>query len=128
MTHAVPHNVLMLAEEISKRKDRMVELDLEMTGDQLDGEEGRAMYAAMQDEFNALQLLVRSNEVRLRDALRKFAARETSDDGSAQVKNSVGFEDPPKDGDPPYSTSREEQVDESVQNAAQSEDAGRSSG
>jgi hypothetical protein len=85
-------------------------------------------HVAMQDEFNALQLLVRSNEVRLRDALRKFAAKETSDDRSAQVKNSVGFEDPLKDGDPPDSTSSEEQVDESVQNAAQSEDAGRSSG
>lgn len=49
------------------------------------------------------------------------------DDESARVKNSVAFEDPQKDGDPPDGL-LDGQGDESLQNAAQSDDAGRGSG
>jgi hypothetical protein len=73
------------------------------------------VYKDLEKEYNSLQLLKKSNEVRLRDALRKLlaeqlpAAQDKDDDASAHVKNSVAFED------------------EAMQDNAQSEDGGRSS-
>ena len=77
-------------------------------------------------EYESIQLLLKSNEVRLRDALRKLlatqlsAAQDKVDDSSAHVQNSVAFQDEAnQDG---------ALQDEAMQDTAQSDDAGRDSG
>jgi hypothetical protein len=62
------------------------------------GTEFESMYAPLEEEWNSLQLLKKSNEVRLWDALRKLLAstKDNVDDASAHVQNSVAFKDEAK--------------------------------
>ena len=85
------------------------------------------MYRSLKQEYESLQLLKKSNEVRLRDALRKLLAAQLSavqdndDESSAHVQNSVAFQDEEAKQDGALQ-------DEVMQDTAQSDDAGRSSG
>jgi hypothetical protein len=115
----VTSKILRLAEKYRMRRDREMQVEYEMmelVDPETAEEEGYGeVYKDLEKEYNSLQLLKKSNEVRLRDALRKLlaeqlpAAQDKDDDASAHVKNSVAFED------------------EAMQDNAQSEDGGRSS-
>jgi hypothetical protein len=128
----VTNEVMKLAKKYRKRRDREQQLDFEMNKliDPETHEPGTdydMMYRSLEQEYESLQLLKKSNEVRLRDALRKLLAAQLSavqdndDNSSAHVQNSVAFQDEEAKQDGALQ-------DEVMQDTAQSDDAGRSSG
>ena len=127
----VTNEVLKLSKKYSKRRDRVHQLDFEMN-ELIDpethepGTEYDMMYRSLEQEYESIQLLLKSNEVRLRDALRKLlatqlsAAQDKVDDASAHVQNSVAFQEEAKQDGALQC--------EAMQDTVQSDDVGRSSG
>jgi hypothetical protein len=103
----VTNKVLKLAKKYSKRRDRVHQLDFEMN-ELIDpethepGSDYDMMFRSLEQEYESIQLLLKSNEVRLRDALRKLlaaqlsAAQDKVDDASAHIQNSVAFQEEAK--------------------------------
>ena len=125
----IPAQVIQLTERYNRLQERRVELELEMTGlydneTQQPGDKFHAVYESLESEYEQVELLINSGEVRLRDALRKLKAREKEDNENAQTKNSVVFEEPVT-GIP--QTSDKMEVDQK-QDTAQSEGTERNSG